>query len=235
MGGVPRVKDSLKRLASRLPVTWQQGLKRSYLRRKIRRGEFRPDEPEFDLLPELIREGDWVLDIGANIGHYTLRFSELVGASGRVVAFEPIPATFELLAANVRLAAHPNVSLLNAAASDSTREARMAIPRFERTGLANYYQAHLSDESEGMGVLCMPVDALSLPGRVTLVKIDAEGHELPVVEGMKRLLGRDRPALIVEDSGPTVGECLAAMGYHHEKIPGSPNRLFRPARSGRPT
>ena len=87
-----------------------------------------------------------MLDIGANVGHYTLRMSELVGDSGRVVAFEPVPETFALLAANARGFAIANVSLLNVAASDSAGIAGIRIPQFD-DGLTNYYQASLTTDA----------------------------------------------------------------------------------------
>src|SRR5688572_25618258 len=124
------MKLFLKRIAARLPDRWQQELKRRYFRSEIRRGRFRTNEREYGLLSALVSPEDWVLDVGANIGHYTVRFSELVGKLGRVISFEPVPETFELLAANIALIT-PNVTLINAAASDSTRVIGMEIPRFD--------------------------------------------------------------------------------------------------------
>jgi len=213
----------LKRFAERLPASWQHELRRLYFRRQILRHRFATDEQEYALLTAHIRSGDWVLDVGANVGHYTLRMAELVGPSGRVVALEPVPDTFSLLAANVRLAAHANVSLLNVAASDSIGMARMEIPRFS-DGRTNFYQAHLSVDIGALAVLTLPVDALSLP-RVSLVKIDVEGHEFPVLRGMRRLLERDHPVLIVETSAPETVGMLTGLGYTVARLPGSSNIL----------
>src|SRR5580698_10220999 len=102
--------DLLKRVASRFPVGLQQELKRVKFRRDIRNGTFRTDEPEFNRLREWVRVGDWVVDIGANVGHYTLELSSLVGRTGRVFAFEPIPETFELLAAHAARCENQNVT-----------------------------------------------------------------------------------------------------------------------------
>lgn len=92
----------LKRIAARLPNRWLSELKRIHFGRQIAKGTFESSEPEYRLLPDLIAPGDWVIDIGANVGHYTKAFSERVGARGRVIAFEPVPTTFALLAANVQ-------------------------------------------------------------------------------------------------------------------------------------
>ena len=124
------------RFAARLPERWQSELKRIHFGRQIIRGTFETSEPEYKILSQLIKPGDWVIDIGANVGHYTKRFSELVGVHGRIIAFEPVPTTFALLAANVQLFAHANVTLINAAVSDKFGVVGMSIPR-SSTGLTN--------------------------------------------------------------------------------------------------
>ena len=219
----------LKRLAAALPEAWQHELRRRHFRAEIRRGRFYTDEKEYALLDTLLRKGDWTLDVGANVGHYAMKMSELVGASGRVVAMEPVPDTFSLLAANARLFAHANVSLVNAAASDRVGVASMQIPRFG-SGLQNYYQARVG-AGPGLSVLTLPIDALQLPP-VRLVKMDVEGHELPALHGMRGLLARDHPVLIVETNAKDVTDFLAALNYSFERLPGSSNLVCRATSAG---
>ncbi|MDX2502910.1 MAG: hypothetical protein QNL62_00330, partial [Gammaproteobacteria bacterium] len=87
------MRDIVKRLASKLPKRIQQELKRRYFSYQIRNNKFETNEQEFACLDQWVGESDWVIDVGANIGHYTKRLSELVGGKGRVLAFEPIPDT----------------------------------------------------------------------------------------------------------------------------------------------
>ena len=75
----------LRRVAALLPRRWQQGLKRHYYRLQHSLGVFKCDEPEYQILDQFVEPGDWVLDIGANVGHYTARLSGLVGPEGRVI------------------------------------------------------------------------------------------------------------------------------------------------------
>jgi FkbM family methyltransferase len=216
-----------KRFAKRLPERWQSELKRIHFGRQIVRGTFATSEPEYEILPQLIKPGDWVIDVGANVGHYTKRFSELVGVRGRVIAFEPVPATFALLAANARLFAHANVTLINAAVSNQSGVVGMSIPRFA-TGL-NYYQAHLSSTTDNaLTVLSLSIDSLAISQRIALVKIDAEGHESLVLDGMQRLLSEHHPLLIVETDSKQVSANLSALGYVQEKLHHSPNVIFKP-------
>lgn len=134
---------SLKRLAARLPERWQYEMRRVHYGREVVRGTFRTPEYEYELLPHLARPGDWAIDIGANLGHYTRRLSDLVGISGRVIALEPVPTTFALLAADVQSLTNANVTLTNAAASDRLGVIGMSVPRLS-TGLANYYGARVA-------------------------------------------------------------------------------------------
>jgi FkbM family methyltransferase len=216
----------LKNFAARMPTSWQLELRRHLYRRQIQRNVFVTDEPEYLLLSSFLSDGDWAIDIGANIGHYTKGMSDLVGAHGRVIAFEPVADTFALLAANVQSYRHQNVTLLNAAASDKTGVTGISIPRFT-SGLINYYEATVVSNGDGLHVMTLALDSLDLPTAVRLVKIDAEGHELSVLKGMRQLLARDKPALIVEVSCGEVHSFLAEMGYARETLANSPNHIYR--------
>lgn len=219
----------LKKIAARLPQQWQTDLRRMNYARLIRQNRFFSDELEFGLLGELIRPGDWVIDIGANVGHYSKRFSELVGAEGRVIAFEPVPTTFSLLAANAHRFSHRNVTLINAAISSKFDVVGMSMPNFD-TGLANYYEARISSASEGaVSALAMSVDALGIDRPVALVKIDVEGHEAQALAGMRKLIEDWHPILIVETESDEVIAGLASMGYRADRLQGSHNVVFQPS------
>ena len=82
---------------------------------------------ETHLLRREIRPGDVVLDIGANIGYYTIQFAHLVGARGKVVAFEPDSVNFNLLEQSVKANRLSNIELVNAAISN--RRGRQVLHR----------------------------------------------------------------------------------------------------------
>lgn len=219
--------SNLKRFAASLPDAWQQEMKRAFFGRQIRSGRFLTDEVEYSMLDQWLKPGDWAIDVGANIGHYTKRMSELVGSQGRVFAFEPMTATFDLLSTNAARFRHDNVSLLNFAASDACRLVHMDLPSFE-SGAANYYQAHITSNGSGTAVMSVRIDALELPQPVRLVKIDAEGHERSVVAGMEQLILRDHPVIVLEYSTDAPEEFLLARGYRRSYIEGSSNLIFQP-------
>ncbi len=218
----------IKRLISQLPLRFQQELKRLHLSGQISRGIFTTAETadtEFPRLAGWVRAGDWVLDVGANLGNYTARLSELVGRDGRVLAFEPVPETFELLAANLARFPLRNVSFFNVAVSDTPGVSGITIPQLD-SGLENRYMAHLTDGPSEWTVYRLPVDALAIPHRVSFVKVDVEGHELPALRGMHGLLERDHPVLVVEGRDDDVASYLGRLGYTFADTAGSPNRVF---------
>jgi hypothetical protein len=92
--------------------------------------------------------------------------------------------------------------------------------------------AHLVDDSTGMSVLCMPLDSLDIQHPIRLIKVDVEGHELAALRGMRRLLERDRPVLIIKGRSPEVAGFLSGFGYQIGEEEGSPNRVFTRASKG---
>lgn len=214
----------MKKVVAHAPRALQNELKRVRYARQIRRGAFVPDEPEIALISTLPLQGACVVDVGANIGHYTCHMAACVGAEGRVIALEPLLDAFWLLTANIQAGQFKNVTLVNAAASSSISTARITVPKFESSGLDNLYRAHLSPQGD-YSVLCLPLDSLPLVGRVALIKIDAEGHDLEVLKGAERLIATHRPHLVVESTlGGPIAEWLTARGYDVGQVePGSPN------------
>jgi FkbM family methyltransferase len=216
----------LRPILGRLPDPMQRELRRLHYARQIRRGRFGTDEPEYGMLERWVRAGDTVLDVGANIGRYTMKLSALVGPQGRVIAVEPVAETFVLLSENVSRSPHGNVTLLNVAASSGFEVVGMTVPR-DSSGIENLYQASIDGGTEGgPRVLTAPMDALRLPSRISLAKIDVEGHELAALAGMDRILTEDRPVLIVEDSSAEIQTVLTDRGYESTQFDGSPNRLY---------
>lgn len=218
--------EILQRVVSTLPTGIRQELSRSWHGWQIRRNSFRDDhDPYFSLLTTMVGPGDWVIDVGANVGHYTLLLSRLVGPNGRVVAIEPIPQTFELLCSNARRSPHANISLINIACSDAASSAGMAIP-LRKSGLPNFYMAQIQEDAP-LTVLCLPLDSLLLPSAVRLIKVDAEGHDAAVLRGAESLISRDRPTILVEGVADELTPWLVSRGYRRYEPPSfSPNQLY---------
>src|SRR6185437_4387109 len=213
----------LKRVAAKLPSSLQQRLRKAHLQRQfLRTTDADEPEPEYHHLWEWIKPGDRVIDVGANIGQYTRKLSELVGPVGRVFAFEPVPETFEILAVNMASLPLQNVTLFNAAASDRAAAFGMSMPT-DASGLPNIYQAAITAGKSDFAVFGFPLDAITPQVRVSLIKIDAEGHEHSVLLGARGIIERDHPLLIVECPTEETRALLGGLGYWSFQYANSPN------------
>jgi FkbM family methyltransferase len=146
-----------------------------------------------------LRPGDVVFDLGAHVGAFTVPAARAVGADGRVVALEPGRENHRLLARNVAANRLPNVTLLEEGAWSHPDRLKL---RLSTTSGAHAIDS-LAAEGTGGGVEEIVVDTvdnlvgrLALP-RVDFVKMDVEGAEIAVLEGMVETLHRDRPALAI--------------------------------------
>jgi len=138
-----------------------------------------------------IHSGDVVWDVGANVGYYTKQFAELVTKSGSVVAFEPVPDCFEKLHKNVS-DAESLVKLYNVGLGKGDGSLNFKLGDTPLSPTGRFVDgASMPDIN---GVVSLPVftadsllnrDNLSIPN---FVKIDVEGYEEEVVEGMKNIL-----------------------------------------------
>jgi FkbM family methyltransferase len=157
-------------------------------------GEYEPATSV--LFRRLLRPGDTVLDIGANAGYYSLLAARLVGAAGHVFAFEPLPRTRQLLQSNTRLNHFRNVTIREEALSDENGFATFFQAPDDHTGKSSLLP--VTSYATTRRVATARLDDLLPAQSVTLVKIDVEGVECRVLDGMTKCLSRCRPDLIVE-------------------------------------
>ena len=194
-------------LARALPRSWVHFLKKLYFP-GVLRNVTEKDWPYARIVQHLVRPGDRVIDVGANIGYVTSLLSRYVGPDGRVFSFEPVPETHALLAHSLQKLAIGNVETFRCALSSEPGTAVMEIPHFPEGG-ENFYQSHIVDDGQARaGRRAVSVELRRLDDvlsehldSVAFMKIDVEGHELAVLGGARALLERSRPALIVEVSG----------------------------------
>jgi len=176
-------------------------------------GEF--SELEAQLLLELCRPKDVIVEVGANIGAHTVHLANRVGPAGRVVAFEPQPPVFQLLCANMALNSLTHVTCVPAAVG--RRAGQLFVPELRYEQANNFGGVSLDRATAGVPVECVTLDEyLDLPS-LRLLKIDVEGMEQPVIEGAVQTIRRHRPALYVENdrvdrSRPLI-ETIMALDY----------------------
>ena len=145
---------------------------------------------------ELVPRGTTVVDVGANVGNHSV-FYALSGA-GRVYPFEPNPRANVLLRRTV--AADPGLEAIDLTHADLGVGAEAAELFPHTPGRRNLGSTRLAEHGEEgeVPVQVVPLDAVTLQGRVTLLKVDVEGMELGVLAGAEQLLAEHRPALAIE-------------------------------------
>lgn len=206
-GEMMSLKTTLKRLAlSILPERILQVIKKIRYARTLRSLSER-DEMDFRVIRHLVNPGDYVVDIGANIGVYTKYLSELVGIDGCVYSIEPIPLTFDILLSNVKKLGLKNIEAINCAISDSNGSVIMEVPLYESGG-ENFYQAKIVCENTDnslrrVRVKSKTIDSLfsELPQDISFIKCDVEGHEFRCTKGAIDIIKNSRPAWLIEISG----------------------------------
>ena len=142
-----------------------------------------------------LHEGMTVVDVGAHVGYYTLLAARAVGRAGRVVAVEPHPFNAELLRANVARNKLRNVQVVEAAAWCDAGELELRSSPELNTGDHRIVRAGDGDTRK---VPAVTVDQVLGDAPVHVVKIDAQGTDQLVIDGMARALARCRPVIFVE-------------------------------------
>jgi FkbM family methyltransferase len=167
----------------------------------IVRGEYEPEL--IRLLPALIEPGGTVLDVGANIGYFTMNMAALAGKGGHVVAFEPVRELAELIGRSVaENGLQASVTVENAAVGDAAGQARILyVHQARNQGASHLVAGGASDcatSHEVRQVRMLALDEYAFAGRVGFIKIDVEGAEPLCMKGARRLLRKDRPVILTE-------------------------------------
>jgi FkbM family methyltransferase len=177
----------------------------------IRRGTWR--EPELELLPYALRAGETAIDVGANYGLYAYHMSRIVGRSGRVIAFEPVPFTVDTLRLVAQLLRLRNVEIVNKGLSDRAGRIEFELP-VQANGAPAAGLAHIGGRnndrpgketqirySGSRAVECEVVrldDFLDRSVEIPLIKCDIEGAELMAFRGAAATIDRCQPTVICE-------------------------------------
>lgn len=176
-------------------------------------GEF--SENEVALFRQICGQGDFIFDVGANIGAHTMAFSQMVGPGGRVFAFEPQRIVFHNLCANMSLNCIENVECYQIAVSN--KSGSTLIPDFRYDLPANHGGFSVKDYDKGQKTPLEPLDTLLDIPRLKLMKVDVEGMETEVIEGAKNIINKHKPFLYVEndkfDNSQTLIETIMSLDY----------------------
>ena len=163
---------------------------------------FKTHEPlTTKLLSKELKKGMTCLDVGGNIGYYTLLESNIVGNDGKVIAIEPSPPNFKHLKKNLSIQDAKNVDAYNFAAGDVDGEVNFLVYR-ESNGSFTIPDGETTD---------LPGELIKVPAKrmdtflnelniehVDFVRMDVEGYEHHIIEGMKNIIKNSKPMFQIE-------------------------------------
>ena len=166
------------------------------------------EDLETEIVKKHVSKGDFVLDLGANIGYYTLLFAKIVGDSGRVYAFEPDPVNFALLKKNVEVNNYNNVVLVQKAVSNKSEKSKLYLCE---GNLADHriYDTHNGRKSIQIETTKLDDFFNDKNIRFDFIKMDIEGAEGGAVQGMRNILKRSKNIKIITEFYP---EALEGFG-----------------------
>lgn len=190
---------------------------------------------------KLMKKGDVVLDVGGNIGDYCCTFARIIGSSGHVHTFEPVPPTINKLEAALDAQGVQNVTLVPKAVSNAPGHIEIHMPGDDHARPAIHMTERESwDQSQP--VQSFACEAVTLDGYVSdqqlgnidFVKIDVEGAELLVLQGAGNLLQEQSPILFFEmwdsymrDFGTTPADfCKILRGAGYDQFLGVQDVLY---------
>jgi FkbM family methyltransferase len=156
-----------------------------------------PREPISKIFFAILKPGDCVIDIGANVGYFSILGSMLTGPNGIVHAFEASPDTAEQLKVATQNP-NRNIKIHPVAVSDHHGQIEFSCGPINRTGISSIRSLG-TKEAKRISVPCVPLDEyFNDLASIKLIKIDVEGAELLALRGMKQLLQRARPYVVLE-------------------------------------
>lgn len=163
------------------------------------------EKPLEIVLNKLLRPDSTFIDIGANIGYFSL-LAARSAPEGKIVAFEPVSYLFEALEKNVALNNIVNIQPAKIAISEKNESRLIYLSAEDNTGMSSFCKPeNYSGKSETVKVLSLDSwFAGSGLSKIDIIKIDVEGNELAVLKGMKRVMEICRPHMLLEVNPETL-------------------------------
>jgi len=178
-----------------------------YIGQRIALEKYEPYETQ--LILRQAKRGDVVVDVGANIGYYTVLLANKVGENGKVYAFEPDKINFEILKKNIEANNLKNIEIINAAVGSKAGKLKLyksknnfgdhklfkpTLPSLKKGGKTKI----ASEETEVVRII--KLDDYLKNQKINLMKIDTQGWEPEVIDGAMKIIKRDQPIMFLEYS-----------------------------------
>jgi len=159
------------------------------------------EEYETEIVKKIIKKGETVVDVGANIGYFTLIFAKLVGKNGKVFAFEPDPSNLDLLKKNIETNGYKNVILVNKALSSKTGTTKLFLSDIN---LGDHMIVDAKENRSSIEIDTITGDDYfsGFMEKINFIKMDIQGAETDSIIGMSSLLGKMTDVKIMIEFAP---------------------------------
>lgn len=152
-------------------------------------------------------KGTTIIDVGANIGVYTLEGAAMVGPNGAVISIEPSPPHVTSLIGNIQINRLINVHVIQAAVSDASGQATLRLPKGANRGMFTLGEA-LTDESFSVELRTIDSIVREHSSRlISVIKMDIEGSEYRALLGAARTIETHHPAILIELNDHALARC----------------------------
>jgi FkbM family methyltransferase len=160
---------------------------REWIQQQMFLGEYEPEQTGW--FRECLEPGDAVIDVGASFGYYTTLGSALVGPSGRVFAFEPSPIAGRVIEEAIRDSGIRNIVLTKAAVGKANGSVPLYLPNSRSLHSPSIFYSDPAFSPVQVPMMSLDCfEPLQDVSKVKLVKIDVEGYEPDVLDGMEHLI-----------------------------------------------
>ena len=201
----------------------------------LKRGRLISSEDEFYTLKKFVKKNQNVIDVGANIGRYSFKLSQIIGKKGLVYAFEPMHKSYLTLLSLIIFSGIKNILPFNLALSNKSSFVMMKEFESQTTKKYKNYvfgtqpeSRIVNNEKDSVIKYSIKLDEMKLKKKISFIKIDCEGFELQVLKGAKYTIKKNKPVILVEHSNlNTISSFLVSLGYKEiNKGQKSRNKLF---------
>lgn len=171
---------------------------------------------ETEIVKNTVRRGDIVLDLGANIGYYTLLMAQLVGSEGKVFSFEPEPKNFILLQKNVEINNFKNVFLKECAVGKKSGQTKLFLSEFG-PAMHRIYESEYCHKPIEIRIVALDdyFENNEIKNKISFMKIDVEGSEFSCLQGMRSILKENKKIKLLMEFMP---DALRDYGSDPQKL-----------------
>jgi FkbM family methyltransferase len=161
------------------------------------------------LIKYLLPKGGTFVDIGAHYGYYSLLASKKIGKMGHVYAFEPVAENYYILSKNCSYNSFNNIQLYNSALSDFDGVASFQITKASDS--AGFHKHPLTETLETRSIQTHRLDSFFGNEKIDVIKMDTEGHESWVLDGMEKIIQNNPKLKIIIEFNP---KCLSSASIN---------------------